>query len=198
MNVKKSPKMSDLRGSIQGFKASGKSKSSADLYAGLDDLFKSKKQGLIDDEKYISEKTSIIEKIIENADISRENTYRYAGELFKKGALDSDEYNLLIRAVSGEADNIVPVEQNSAEVLPVPENTLLSRFKDNFLRLLIGINVAVPDSRSRSGYRISWGLLLLQTMNLIVCCILLYLSVISAVLAFIVIFYVASRLFKKL
>ena len=198
MNVKKSSKMSDLRSSIQGFKASGKSKSSADLYAGLDDLFKSKKQGLIDDEKYISEKTSIIEKIIENADISRENTYRYAGELFKKGALDSDEYNLLIRAVSGEAYNIVPVEQKSTEVLPVPENTLLSRFKDNFLRLLIGINVAVPDSRSRSGYRISWGLLLLQTMNLIVCCILFYLSVISAVLAFIVIFYVASRLFKKL
>ena len=198
MNVKKSSKMSDLRGSIQGFKASGKSKSSADLYAGLDDLFKSKKQGLIDDEKYISEKTSIIEKIIENAYISRENAYKYAGELFKKGTLDSDEYNLLIRAVSGEADNIVPVEQNSAEVLPVPENTLLSRFKDNFLRLLIGINVAVPDSRSRSGYRISWGLLFLQTMNLIVCCILFYLSVISAVLAFIVIFYVASRLFKKL
>lgn len=198
MNVKKSSKMSDLRGSIQGFKASGKSKSSADLYAELDDLLKSKKQGLIDDEKYVSEKTSIIEKIIENADISRENTYKYAGELFKKGTLDSDEYNRLIRAVSGEADNIVPVEQNSAEVLPVPENTLLSRFKDNFLRLLIGINVAVPDSRSRSGYRISWGLLFLQTMNLIVCCILFYLSVISAVLAFIVIFYVASRLFKKL
>ena len=81
------------------------------LYNNLRTLFKSKKSGEIDEEKYLTEKESIIEKIISSNDITQELTYKYAGELYQIGAITSDEYQKIIQDAADDRLGKISVNQ---------------------------------------------------------------------------------------
>ena len=85
----------------------------AKLFAELKDLFKSKKKGTIDEEKYLSEKERIIEKIIKSNDTLQSDTYKYASELSLMGAITSDEYERIIQDSMDDRLNNAPI--NTAE-----------------------------------------------------------------------------------
>lgn len=83
------------------------------LFAELKDLFKSKKKGLIDEEKYLSEKEIIIEKIVNSNDTLQSDTYKYASELSLIGAITSDDYERIIQ--DSMNDRLINAPSNKAE-----------------------------------------------------------------------------------
>lgn len=106
------------RRAIQGFRNFSKKKESAksELFAKLKQLHKSKKSGAIEEEKYISEKESIIEEIINNNNVSREETYKFAAELFRTGAITSEEYDRIVQdSLDDSLKNAPEVEEYKQE-----------------------------------------------------------------------------------
>ena len=90
------------------------------LYDNLRNLFQSMKSGEIDEEKYLTEKESIIDKIVNSNDITHELTYKYAGEMYQIGAITSDEYQKIIQDAMDDRFN---TPSNKAERIKAQEET---------------------------------------------------------------------------
>lgn len=85
------------------------------LYDNLRNLFQSMKSGEIDEEKYLIEKESIIDKIVNSDDIAQEYTYKYAGELYQIGAITSDEYQMIIQDAMDDRLSETPANEMDYE-----------------------------------------------------------------------------------
>lgn len=185
--------LSSQRRSIRGFNSPMKAKTSPELYADLKDLYKSKKKGYIDKEKYLKEKEKILKQIVCKNDISTNDTYKSAGELFVIRAVTAKEYENIIQSAMNTSLKNGSEENNDIAIKKTPTK------RRGYLYAFLDLHGVLIDDGTGTGMKkISWLMVFMKLFNFVLLVILFISKIIFVILDFITKIFVTCRIFRKL
>ena len=193
--AKASKTISSQRRSIRGFNSPIRTKTSPELYFDLKELFKSKKKGDIDKEKYLKEKEKILEQIISNNDIPRNEVYKSAGELFRIRAITIKEYGSIIQSA---LENSLKNEHVIEEDFDIQKEKAPIKRRGYLYALLDLHGVLVDDGTGTGMKKISWLMVFMKVFNFVLLVILFISKIIFVILDFITKIFVTCRIIRKL
>ncbi len=145
--------------------------------------------------KYLKEKEKILEQIISNNDIPRNEVYKSAGELFRIRAITIKEYGSIIQSA---LENSLKNEHVIEEDFDIQKEKAPIKRRSYLYALLDLHGVLVDDGTGTGMKKISWLMVFMKLFNFVLLVILFISKIIFVILDFITKIFVTCRIIRKL